>query len=222
MAQERTNAPRTRAKAADTRARLLRAAREAFAELGYPDTRVADIAGRAGTSHGTFYTYFTDKKDVLIALTEDTARSLYGMAVAPLTDDPATRTPQDAVRFRMRAFLDAYRADSRFVRAWMQAAALHPDVDEVRRRIQDSLADTLAGIMARDRERGLIAAEVDVDVAATALTQMTEAFATRWIARGRELDDEIVDQLTHMWMGAVYGPQPASSDRNDDAGSAAA
>ena len=38
------------------------AARESFAKLGFASTRVADIVARAGTSHGTFYTYFDDKR----------------------------------------------------------------------------------------------------------------------------------------------------------------
>ncbi len=52
-----------------TRERLLAAARESFANRGFASTRVADIVGLAGTSHGTFYTYFEDKRDVLLALT---------------------------------------------------------------------------------------------------------------------------------------------------------
>ena len=80
-----------------TRERLLAAARESFAKLGFASTRVADIVALAGTSHGTFYTYFDDKRDALLALTQEAASAIYGAAVAPLTrqrrDSPrATRS----------------------------------------------------------------------------------------------------------------------------------
>src|SRR5439155_12285502 len=46
---------------AKTRSRLLDAARSAFADRGYPATRVDDITQTAGTSHGAFYLYFANK-----------------------------------------------------------------------------------------------------------------------------------------------------------------
>ena len=59
---------RTKRTSGPTRERLLAAARESFAKLGFASTRVADIVALASTSHGTFYTYFDDKRDALLAL----------------------------------------------------------------------------------------------------------------------------------------------------------
>lgn len=55
----------------ETRQRLLSAARQVFAENGYPRATVAEIVKRAGRSQGTFYLHFTDKESVLRALLED-------------------------------------------------------------------------------------------------------------------------------------------------------
>ena len=41
-----------------TRAQLVRAASEVFAEKRYLDTNVTDIVQRAGTAYGTVYRYF--------------------------------------------------------------------------------------------------------------------------------------------------------------------
>src|SRR5205823_5618277 len=49
-------------KGARTRARLVEAAKEVFAEQGLPDARIADIAERAGVSYGSFYHYFDSKE----------------------------------------------------------------------------------------------------------------------------------------------------------------
>src|SRR5215813_14889326 len=51
--------------AAETRARLLRAAADVFAERGYDGTRVADIAAAAGVSNGALYAHFASKAELL-------------------------------------------------------------------------------------------------------------------------------------------------------------
>jgi AcrR family transcriptional regulator len=53
--------------AAETRARLLRAAADVFAERGYDGTRVADIAAAAGVSNGALYAHFGSKAELLEA-----------------------------------------------------------------------------------------------------------------------------------------------------------
>jgi len=53
--------------AAETRARLLDAAAEVFAERGYDGTRVADIAAAAGVSNGALYAHFGSKAELLAA-----------------------------------------------------------------------------------------------------------------------------------------------------------
>lgn len=51
-----------------TRLEILAAAREVFAERGYYDVRMDDVADRAGVSVGTLYNYFTDRATLLHAL----------------------------------------------------------------------------------------------------------------------------------------------------------
>ena len=98
-----TTGPATKRTSGPTRERLLVAARESFAKLGFASTRVADIVALAGTSHGTFYTYFDGKRDALLALTEQAAGAIYGAAVAPLAGATATisarRDPRPADHF---------------------------------------------------------------------------------------------------------------------------
>ena len=53
-----------------TRRRLLDAAREVFAERGVIGATVEDICEHAGYTRGAFYSNFTDKDEVLVALVE--------------------------------------------------------------------------------------------------------------------------------------------------------
>jgi AcrR family transcriptional regulator len=55
----------------NARAALLRAAGEVFAERGYPDASVDEIAARAGYSKGALYWHFASKDDLFLALVEE-------------------------------------------------------------------------------------------------------------------------------------------------------
>ncbi len=52
---------------ADRNRRILQAATELFREVGYDSARIEDIAERAEVSVGTFYNYYQNKGDILVA-----------------------------------------------------------------------------------------------------------------------------------------------------------
>ncbi len=56
-----------RQKLANPPERILRALAAVVAEKGYPDTTVADVVERAGTSQRTFYEHFKNKEDAIVA-----------------------------------------------------------------------------------------------------------------------------------------------------------
>src|SRR5262245_62142421 len=50
---------------------IMEAAKAVFAEKGYADTALSDIAGRLGIVEGTIYRYFPTKRDLLVEVAED-------------------------------------------------------------------------------------------------------------------------------------------------------
>jgi AcrR family transcriptional regulator len=62
---------RARAQGRDAREALLQAAQELFAERGYRDASVDEIAERAGYSKGAVYWHFPSKDDLFFALMEE-------------------------------------------------------------------------------------------------------------------------------------------------------
>jgi AcrR family transcriptional regulator len=78
--------------------RLALAALELFAERGYENTTVIDIAQRAGLTKSTFFRHFQDKREVLFG--DGTMNGLLAGAIAAA---PATATPLEAVARAMDA-----------------------------------------------------------------------------------------------------------------------
>jgi AcrR family transcriptional regulator len=64
-------AGRRSARDGDARGALLEAAAEVFAERGYRDASVDDVAARAGYSKGALYWHFDSKDDLFLALVEE-------------------------------------------------------------------------------------------------------------------------------------------------------
>jgi AcrR family transcriptional regulator len=54
----------------ESRKRILWGAQDAFAEKGYDQTTMADIAKKIGVSKGTLYLYFTSKEELYAQLTQ--------------------------------------------------------------------------------------------------------------------------------------------------------
>lgn len=71
------------------RERLVVAAVDLFTEQGYDATTVAEIAERAGVTRSTFFRYFPDKRELLVAGQETMSRLLSdGIASAPADVSP--------------------------------------------------------------------------------------------------------------------------------------
>ena len=72
----------------ETRRRLFDAALLVFREQGVDESRIDDIAQRAGVSRGTFYFHYPSKDDVLLQLMMETQVAMVDALEAVATDAP--------------------------------------------------------------------------------------------------------------------------------------
>ena len=192
---------------AKTRTRLLDAARRAFAERGYPATRVDDITQQAGTSHGAFYLYFANKQDIMEALADETSEAMFALAEKLEGISPGEAGYQHLRRW-ITEFIDIYERNSPVVAAWIQAA------DDTRfvhlgREVLQKFAGRIAGVI-HESVQSDQRHPINPGIAATALVAMIERFCYFWIVYGGPFPREgTIDTLTAIWYQAIFGVDPA-------------
>ena len=211
--------------AIDTRARLLAAARQAFADLGYGKARVEDVVARAGVGHGTFYAYFPNKRAALAALIHENAATLVGLASQPwgaprrpprAGEASAPVPTADQVRDSLVAVLgglaDLYDADADLIVLWTEASMRDPELGRVLDEVRRQFAKRVARHIERAAAQGLTR-PVDAHVAATALAAMAEQTLFLRAVRKEPLDRDVtVRTLADLWYHALYREQPGEPD----------
>ena len=186
--------------APETRAKLLAAARRAFAELGYARTRVEDIVARAGVGHGTFYAYFPNKRAALAALIHENAATLVELAGQPWRPGDVRASLVEV----LRGLSDLYDRDADLIALWTEASIQDPQLG----RVLDEVRRQFVGRIARNIERAAaqgLTRPVDPLTAATALAAMAEQSMYLRAVRKEALDrDLLVDTLADLWLHALY------------------
>ena len=129
------------------RVRLLQAATEAVAELGYVKTTVADILARAGVSRATFYQLFRDKEDCFVAAYQLNAQFVASAMTAVLEQVRSTGELDSLGRLErvLDVFLTALRSAPALARVFLvEVYAAGPAAIEQRRASMEQFADIVA------------------------------------------------------------------------------
>jgi AcrR family transcriptional regulator len=201
---EKPNGPRSR-KGAETRARLLAAAKEIFEENGFLDARISDIAERAGLSHGSFYHYFDSKEEVfreVAAAVEDQLSAPLGSVIL----DPASEaTPAERIRAAIRLHLQSYRQEARIMGVIEQVSRYDEQMRAARFERHRQSRHQVEESIRRLQRHGLADATLDPVIAAAALGSMTTRFPELWLVEGsvRCSFDEGVEQLTRVFINGL-------------------
>ncbi|MEE6175436.1 TetR/AcrR family transcriptional regulator [Mycobacterium sp. 050134] len=111
----------------NTAARLGVAAVALFAERGYENVTVAEIAQRAGLTKRTFFRHFADKREILFH-GQDTYREMFADAIVAA---PAGATPMTAIGAALAVFAAGFADDRREFLATRQAVIdANPELKE--------------------------------------------------------------------------------------------
>ncbi len=134
----------------DTQRRILGAALEVFAEVGFNDARVELITKRAGCSRPAFYQYFSSKDDVFWRLAGELGHEMVelGDLLAPVSPDA------DGVAALARwidEFTTLYETYAPVFSAFQAASRDHTPLVEGSSSISERMGDAMLGAFGLDR-----------------------------------------------------------------------
>jgi AcrR family transcriptional regulator len=154
-----------------SRGRLEQAAFALYAEHGFENTTVAEIAERAGLTERTFFRHYADKREVLFA----GSAALQELLVSTVAAAPASAAPIDAVAAAVEAA--GALLDERRERAWQRHALIAANA-ELRERELVKLASLGAAVADALRRRGV--AEPAASLTAEAGIAVFRIAVERW------------------------------------------
>lgn len=192
---------------------LVAAAERLFVERGYEAVTADAIAAAAGVSTGTFYSYFGDKRDILIMLLAEHVDALLGMG--PDDPAPAPEAEPRALIHHAVARAVARSRDPRLQqlrRMWFAAARRDPQLAAYQR-----LAASHAVAWIRERLDYVIALglaqPIDAEATAWVIWSLVDSLTLRLDVLGDAMPpaDRLVDATTDLISRAVLAPPPTSA-----------
>ncbi|MGI9592337.1 MAG: TetR/AcrR family transcriptional regulator [Myxococcota bacterium] len=145
--------PPQQARSQQTLDRLLDAAEELVAEKGFDDTPVAEVARRAGSSVGAFYSRFEDKDGLLSALYERWLAEATATADAAL--DPARwegASIAEILSTVVRFLVEIYRERGGLIRAFVLRNHVDPDFHARQQRLSHYISERLSALLLARRQ----------------------------------------------------------------------
>ncbi len=163
---------------AESRQRLLGAARQLFVERGYHDTRPQDISRLAGVGHGTFYLYFSDKQACFREFVAQAQEEVDALILARLA---ACRTHEERVYGVLEVSMDFVQANPGVLKAaWAGHQLMSRDDPDgaATPSIVDQWAARWAEVIARGQKAGLIWDDYDPKIIGFAVLMVTSVVST--------------------------------------------
>ena len=183
---------------------ILRAATDVFAERGYFNAQVADVARAAGVAAGTVYLYFRSKDDLLVSIFERTMREAIADARACM--EPL-RDPIAQLRAIARVHLDRMGRDRSL--AVVFQVELRQSTKFMERFSSTLLREYLGvirAVIADGQKTGVFRKEINPTLAAKLFFGGLDEMATNWVLSRRKysLVSE-ADAIVDVFVGGVRG-----------------
>jgi len=163
----------------DARGRLAKAAMTLYADQGFDQTTVAEIAARAGLTERTFFRHFADKREVLFYGQE----MLQDLLVRTVADAPASATAMGAVGAAFEAAGAVLQENPERVRLRDAIVSAHA---ELRERELIKLAALASAVASALRDRGI--PEPTASLAAETGVAVFKIAFVRWISEPGQPD----------------------------------
>ena len=187
--------PPKQARSRQKRDALLQSALALFAERGYEETTIEEIAHRAGVAVGGFYQHFASKRQILLVLMD-----LLLQEAAALTLEAGSagfQDVQDLIAQLVRRGLQVDWSYAGAYRAWREAAVQDRELRALNRQIEQWTAGLLEQLFRALLQLPGARREVDVPTLAGEISLLFLRLAEAPLTEPAEVD-RMVASLTHV------------------------
>jgi AcrR family transcriptional regulator len=192
---------------AETRRRLLEAARRLFVERGYDATRPQDIARTADVAAGTFYLHFADKREAFVTFTDEAA----GELMEHIRERARSAAGfADRLASSLEALFDYADAHPGVLGAAFADGGVIAEGLPVGASLRDRLAHNLAQGLRQGMAQGEIRDDYDAHVIAHGIVGMIQAACVHGSGRGADRQ-ALIENLTRFCGRALVASSPPES-----------
>jgi AcrR family transcriptional regulator len=172
-----------------TKSRILDEAKRLMLEKGYDGTTISDITEASGIRRASFYTYFTSKQDVLLAIGHDAEEA--GKIAAEGLRRLSSESSIEDVALWVDEYFAFWDEHGSFVHAAIQAAYMNPELREWSENAEMMGARILGQALLKLRGGRRIPG-VDPLIQGLAILSMMERFWYHWRVAGAPIKQSAV------------------------------
>ena len=188
------------------REQMLRAALDVIAERGYPDSRIADVAERAGTSPALVIYYFKTKDQLITEAIRFSEDSWYAAGMRRMAEIPtAAGKLEELVAMSTLPEADAEPSSSwaLWLDLWAQSVR-HPEVAAVRQKFDERWRDLICSLVVAGQEAGEFGPVDPVDFAVL-MSALLDGFAVQIALADPVVDASRAFELSMRFAAAQLG-----------------
>jgi AcrR family transcriptional regulator len=169
----------------EAKSRILDAANKVFAENGYHEATMDDIAKRLGVSKGAIYLYFSSKEDLFEAMCKTAPQAFKEILFSSFGDE--ANPIQSATQFFDKMLkLSASNPGLSF--EILAEASRNPSLKRILKQNHEEYERVLTGFLAEGRKKKIVGENLDIRPLANALIALWNGLETLLVA-GLPVDD---------------------------------
>ena len=178
----------------EAKSRILEAANKVFAERGYHEATMDDIAKRLGVSKGAIYLYFSSKEDLFEAMCKTAPQAFKEILLSSFGND--ANPIQSATQFFDKMLkLSASNPGLSF--EILSEASRNPSLRRILKQNHDEYERVLTGFLDEGRKRKIVGDNLDIRPLANALIALWNGLETLLVG------GLPIDEARRAWLEAL-------------------
>ncbi|MBM3237988.1 TetR/AcrR family transcriptional regulator [Candidatus Poribacteria bacterium] len=191
-----------RANQSSKRRQILDAAVKVFAQNGFYNSKVLDIAKEAGVANGTVYLYFPSKDDILISIFEEQMGELIDYM-----EQEMQKESESLNKLRKLISMQMHLIETNSELTQLLLVELRQSKKFLKSNATDMMSkyiDMISDVLKEGIAEGAIDENIDVAIVGTMLFSAVEGLATRWILEGTSYSlDKAADMVIKVFLNGI-------------------